>query len=142
MEEARQHPPVGKSRRQAIDPGWDKGRRLTFSPAVRQGNLLFVSGVIGKVDDKGQIVSKGDIAAQAREAYEKIGIILKTAGCTFDDVLKTTDYITTLENYQATASVRREIFREPFPAATGVLVSGLVRKDALIEIEVIAAIPE
>ena len=138
MEEARQHASVKGGGRQIVDAGWDKARRLTFSHAVRKGNMLFLSGFIGKVDEKGRIVSLGDIAAQAREIYEKVGISLQKAGASFDDVVKTTDYITTFENYKDTADVRREFFSEPFPAATGILVSGLARKDALIEIDVIA----
>lgn len=138
MEEARRHTSVKGGGRQIIDTGWDTGRCLTFSHAVKKGNMLFLSGLIGTVDDKGRVISVGDIAAQTREIYEKVGIILKKAGATFDDVVKTTDYVTTFENYKATADVRREFFNEPFPAATGILVSGLLRKDALIEIDVIA----
>lgn len=138
MEEARRHTSVKGGGRQIIDTGWDTGRRLTFSHAVKKGNMLFLSGLIGTVDDKGRVISVGDIAAQTREIYQKVGIILKKAGATFDDVVKTTDYVTTFENYKATADVRREFFNEPFPAATGILVSGLLRKDALIEIDVIA----
>ena len=138
MEEARQHTSVKGGGRQIIDVGWDTGRRLTFSHAVKKGNMLFLSGLIGKVDEKGQVISVGDIAAQTREIYEKVAIILKKAGATFDDVVKTTDYVTTFENYKFTADVRREFFSEPFPAATGILISGIIRKDALIEIDVIA----
>lgn len=138
MEETRRHTSVKGGGRQIIDTGWDTGRRLTFSHAVKKGNMLFLSGLIGTVDDKGRVISVGDIAAQTREIYEKVGIILKKAGATFDDVVKTTDYVTTFENYKATADVRREFFNEPFPAATGILVSGLLRKDALIEIDVTA----
>ena len=54
--------------------------------------------------------------------------------------LETVDYITTIENYRATADVRREFFRDEFPAATGVIVAGLLRPDALIEIDAVAII--
>jgi enamine deaminase RidA (YjgF/YER057c/UK114 family) len=142
MEKAQQHTTVEGRGKEVIDPGWNKGRRLTFSPAIKSGNLLFISGLIGKTDERGNIISKGNIAAQAREIYEKIGVILKMAGGTFDDVVKTTDYVTTFEGYKDTSDVRRKVFKEPFPAATGVLVSGLVRKDALIEIDAIAVLDE
>jgi enamine deaminase RidA (YjgF/YER057c/UK114 family) len=94
--------------------------------------------MIGKTDEKGEIISKGDMKSQAKEAYEKIKVILEMAGATFNDIVKTTDYITTFEGYKGTAGVRREFFGTEFPAATGVLVKGLTNKGALIEIEAIA----
>ncbi len=127
-------------KRTVIDPGRTKGRNLTFSPAARMGNLLFVSGMVGKTDEKGKILSKGDMKSQAREAYEKIRVVLEAAGATFDNVIKTTDYVTTFEGYKETAEVRREVFAGDFPAATGILVQGLTNREALIEIEAIAII--
>ncbi len=128
-------------RLEAVNPGWDWNERLTFSPAVRKGNLLFISGLTA-TDDAGKIVDKGDIVAQTRCIFEKIQDILKAAGAGFDDVVKTVDYITTTENYRATAAVRREYFRNGFPAATGVVVKELLRPDALIEIDAIAVLDD
>lgn len=123
-----------------IDPGWSKGRQRTFSPAIRKGNFVFLSGITGKTDENGRIVSKGDMKSQAKEAYEKIKVLLEMAGATIDDIVKTTDYVTTFEDYKSTAEVRRKVFGSNFPAATGVLVSGLTKSEALIEIEVIAMV--
>lgn len=126
-------------KREVIDPGSGAGR-YTFSPGViKEGKLLFISGLTA-TDDQGNIVGKGDIVTQARVIFTKIGEILQTAGATFDDVVKTVDYITTTENYRGTADVRREFFGTDFPAATGVIVAGLLRPDALIEIEAVAVI--
>jgi enamine deaminase RidA (YjgF/YER057c/UK114 family) len=52
------------------------------------------------------------------------------------------DHFTTTENYRGTAAVRREFFRERMPTSTGVLVSGLLRPHALIEIHATAVVPE
>ena len=71
-----------------IDPGWSYSARYTFSPAVRKGNLLFISGLTA-TDDKGNIVGKGDIVAQTRQIFEKIKAILEAAGGSFDDLVKT-----------------------------------------------------
>jgi len=90
----------------------------------------------------GRMVSKGNMKAQTRECYEKIKKILESTGATTDDIVKTTDFVTTFEDYKNTAEVRRDVFGTDFPAATGVLVAGLVRKDALIEIEVIAMVDQ
>jgi len=114
--------------------------KMTFSPAVRAGNLLFISGTAA-VDEDSQVVGKGDIVAQTRFIFQKFSRILQAAGATFDHVVETTEYFLTLEDYKRTAEVRREFFKgPPYPAATGVLVAGLIRKDALIEIKATAVI--
>jgi enamine deaminase RidA (YjgF/YER057c/UK114 family) len=126
---------------EVIDPGWSYSTRYTFSPAVRKGNLLFISGLTA-TDDKGNIVGKGDIAAQTKQIFEKMKKILEAAGSSFDDIVKTVDYIVTTEGYRGTAEVRREYFRNGFPAATGIVVKELLRPDALIEIDAIAVLDE
>jgi enamine deaminase RidA (YjgF/YER057c/UK114 family) len=114
--------------------------KMTFSPAVRAGNLLFVSGTTA-VDENQNLVGKGDIVAQTRFIFEKFDRLLKQAGASFDNVVETTEYFLTLDDYRRTAEVRREFFKgPPYPAATGVLVAGLIRKDALIEIKAIAVL--
>jgi len=122
---------------QAIKPNhWPDA--LTFSPAVRAGNLLFISGTTA-VDDNLAIVGKDDIVAQTRFIFEKFDRILRAAGASFGNIVETTEYFLTMADYKRTAAVRRELFKgPPYPAATGVLVAGLIRKDALIEIKATA----
>lgn len=124
---------------EAINPGWPRYDRYTFSPAVRKGNLLFISGLTA-TDADGAIVGEGDIVAQTRRIFELIGELLSEAGGSFDDVVKTVDYVTTTDNYAGTAAVRREFFPNGFPAATGVVVKQLLRPGALIEIDAIAVL--
>jgi enamine deaminase RidA (YjgF/YER057c/UK114 family) len=124
---------------EAIKPA-DWPDHITFSPAVRAGSLLFISGTTA-VDDDLEIVGKDDIVAQTRFIFEKFGRILRAAGASFDNIVETTDYFLTLTDYKRTAAVRREFFKgPPYPAATGVLVAGLIRKDALIEIKATAVL--
>jgi aminoacrylate peracid reductase len=122
---------------QTITPGpWPD--TMTFSPAIRAGNLLFISGTTA-VDENRNVVGKGDIVAQTRFIFEKFGRLLEKTGASFDNIVETTEYFLTLDDYRRTAEVRREFFKgPPYPAATGVLVAGLIRKDALIEIKAIA----
>ena len=121
----------------AIHPD-GKRSKSTFSPAVRAGDFLFISGMTA-IGDNREIVGGNDIAAQARFIFEKMGRILSAAGAGFKNVVETVDYVTTLDGYERTAQVRREIFGDgPFPAATGVVVAGLVRPGALIEIKATA----
>jgi aminoacrylate peracid reductase len=125
-------------RYEAIAPGrWSD--KLTFSPAIRVGNLLFISGTTA-TDENRKIVGIGDIAEQTRQIFRKWATILHAAGADFDNIVETTDYYVTLEGYAKTADVRREFFRHPYPAATGVQVAGLIRPEALIEIKGIAVL--
>jgi aminoacrylate peracid reductase len=126
------------SRYEAITAGrWSD--KLTFSPAIRVGNLLFISGTTA-TDENLKIVGIGDIAEQTRQIFRKWGLILRAAGASFENIVETTDYYVTLEGYARTADVRREFFRPPYPAATGVQVAGLIRPEALIEIKGIAVL--
>ena len=115
--------------------------RYTFSPAVRAGNLLFISGMTAG-DESGKIVGPHDIVAQTRYIFEKMGRLLAAAGAGFEHVVQTTEYVTTTENYGKTAEVRRAVFNGRFPTATGVIVAGLLREGALIEISAIAVLPD
>jgi enamine deaminase RidA (YjgF/YER057c/UK114 family) len=111
----------------------------TFVPALRVGDTLYISGMTG-TDDSGTITAPGDIEEQTRQIFRKLERLLRSVGGSCDDIVATTDYFTTTENYNRTARVRREFFKNGFPTATGVLVAGLLRKDALIEISAIAVL--
>lgn len=93
-------------------------------------------------DESGSVVCVGDMAGQARYIYEKLAELLAAAGGSLADVVMTRDYVTTTEGYRETAQVRRELFGGRFPAATGVVVAGLLRENALIEIEAVARIAQ
>jgi enamine deaminase RidA (YjgF/YER057c/UK114 family) len=118
--------------------GWSD--KFTFSPGVRVGNLLYISGMTA-ADEKGNLVGPGDIVRQSEYIFEKMGRILAAAGADFSNVVETTDYYLTLEGYAQTAGVRRKVFGgPPYPAATGVQVAGLIRPGALIEIKAVAVL--
>jgi aminoacrylate peracid reductase len=129
------------AKKQYIQPGWAKylnHPKLTYAPAVRVGNLLFVSGLTGVDPQTGNLVSPGDIVAQMRQIYKNLADILKAAGATPENIVQTTDYITTQENYKKTGDVRREFFGDSRPTSVGVVVKELLRPDALIEVSAIA----
>ena len=114
--------------------------RYTFSPAVRVGNLLVISGTTA-TDDSGEVVAHGDIVEQTRVILSKFQRLLEAAGGGMEHIVETTEYITTTEHYRRTAEVRREFFSAPYPAATGVIVAGLLREGAVIEISAVAVLP-
>lgn len=108
--------------------------------AIRHGDLLFVSGCV-PLDTEGNLVGKGDLAAQMRKTLENLGTVLAAAGCSFEDVIKTGVFITDIKKKPLTYDVRREFFGDRPPASTMVEVSSLDGEGVEIEIDAIAAIP-
>ena len=111
-----------------------------YSPALRMGPLLFVSGTVA-VDRDGQLVGPGDLAAQTRQVFLNIERLLEAAGAGFEHVGQLTYYLADIARWAEVGAVRREFLAEPYPAGTAVEVSRLVGTDWLIEIEAIAVLP-
>jgi len=78
---------------------------------------------------------------QCRDVYERIAATLATLNSSMSQVIKTTEFVTPegLASYKDTAAIRREVFAEPYPAATGVICEGLPRLGSLIAMEVVAS---
>ena len=108
-----------------------------YSQAVKCGGLIFVSGQI-PVDPKTGTMPD-DIKAQTKQSLENVKSILKEAGCTMDQVLKTTVFLSDMNNFAAMNEVYAEYFSEgSYPARAAVQVARLP-KDAMVEIEAVAA---
>ena len=107
-----------------------------YSPAVRAGQLLFVSGQIPLDPTTGQMVG-GDVAAQTRRVLDNIGALLTAANRSFDDVVRTTIFLADMNDFGAVNEVYGQYFGEPYPARATVQVARLP-KDARVEIDVIA----
>jgi enamine deaminase RidA (YjgF/YER057c/UK114 family) len=125
--------------REAITGDRPWSPKYTYVPALRVGNMVWLSGTTG-TDDNGVITAPGDIAEQTRQIFRRFEKLLNDVGGSCDDIVQTHDFFTTTENYRATAAVRREFFKTSFPTSAGVLVAGLLRKDALIEISAVAVL--
>ena len=110
-----------------------------YTDAVRAGGLLFVSGLV-PVDEQGKLVGQ-DVAEQTRQIFRNLELVLKAAGCGFEDVVKVTVFLLNVDDRPAINPVRMEFFREARPASTLVEVSALAIPGALLEIEAVAAIP-
>ncbi len=126
--------------KEIIDLGWQLYDRPASSLAVKKGDLLFISGQAGVDPATGKVVGQGDIVAQTHKAYENAAAVLEAAGASFDDVVKTNEFITTLENYKGTADIRREYLTGGLPASTGIIVREHSRPGVLIEIEFIVSL--
>lgn len=124
----------------AVNPGWDRYERLTYSPAVRAGSMLFMSGQAALDPATERAVSPGDIAAQAEYTYANIVAVLEAAGAGPENLVKTIEYVTPagLERYRDVAKVRESILHEPYPASTGAVCEALLRPEFEIEIDPLA----
>ena len=109
-----------------------------YSPAIRAGNLLFVSGQIPIDPATGQLVD-GDIAAQAEQVMRNITALLRAAGVGFDHVVRTTVYLADMNDFAGMNEVYARHIVAPPPARATVQVARLPR-DVKIEIDVIAVL--
>jgi len=109
-----------------------------YSQAVRSRDFLFCSGQIPLDPKSGRIVS-GDIATQTRRVMDNIGAILRAGGLTFNNIIKTTIFLTNLGDFQTVNETYGSYFKQDPPARSTVQVSALPR-GANVEIEVIAAV--
>ena len=127
--------------RKVIQPKTLSDPRPRYSQAIltKPGRMLFIAGQTA-VDGKGIIVGKGDIETQAKQVLENIKVILKGAGGSFEDIVKTTTYITHIKYREGLNRVRRDYFKKAPPTSTLVVVKGLARKEYLVEIEAIAVL--
>jgi 2-iminobutanoate/2-iminopropanoate deaminase len=110
-----------------------------YSQAVRAGQFLFVSGQIAIDPSTGHVVD-GDIAAQTARALQNIGAILAAAGLSFDHVVRTTVFLTSMDDFPAMNEVYAGFFSAPGPARATVEAPRLPR-NARIEIDAIAWLP-
>jgi len=106
---------------------------------VGGGALLFLAGQIA-VDDAGQVVAPGDVVAQSERIFEIIEGILAAHGATLADVAHIRTFMTNLDDLPGYGVVRTRLFPDSPPASTTVEVGRLFRPEALLEVEVMAAV--
>ena len=107
-----------------------------YSPAIRSGQLLFVSGQIALDPATGQMIA-GDTATETRRVMDNLGALLKAAGLSYANVVRTTVFLADMNDFAAMNQTYATFFSEPYPARSTVQVSRLP-KDARVEIDVIA----
>lgn len=109
-----------------------------YSQAVRVGNLVFCSGQL-PIDPETGMFPEGGIEAQTRQSLTNVAAILEAAGTSMKNVVKTTVFLASMDDFAAMNGVYAEAFSEPFPARSAVAVRTLP-KGAKVEIEVVAEI--
>lgn len=111
--------------------------RFGYSRAVRQGNVIRVSGTAGLGED-GQVVSD-DVVEQMRRALEIVRAAIADLGGTLDDVIMTHIYVSTVQNIDHVAVVHGEVFRDIRPASSIVKVE-FIDPRILVEVEAEAVV--
>ena len=115
------------------------GHMLYSHVVVVEGKrTIFIAGQLAR-DRHGNTVGKGDMRAQLRQVGENIKAALEAAGATLDDLVKTTTYVTDIEEYFKHVDIRMEYFRA-LPTSTTVEVRRLAHPDFLVEVEAIAMV--
>lgn len=107
-----------------------------YSPAVEADGLIYFSGQIPIDYSTGRII-EGDIKEQTLQCLKNLTMVLKAASITSDDVVKTTVYLTNIDDFIEVNAVYGEYFKKPYPARTAIAVAALPL-GSKVEIEAIA----
>lgn len=108
-----------------------------YSPAVRWGNLVFVSGQASLDPTTNQIVH-GTFEEEAERTFQNVKALVEAAGSSMEKVLKVNVYLADINDFEAMNAIYRKYFPEPFPART--TVQAPLAKGLKIEVDVIAAL--
>ncbi len=106
-----------------------------YSQAVRMGDAVYLSGQI-PLDPSTGVLVEGDIATQARRAFDNLKAVCEAAGGSFDHVARVGLYLTDLGDFAAINAVMGEYFSQPYPARSTIEVAGLP-KGAAFEVDAV-----
>lgn len=112
--------------------------KLPFSPAIKAGDYIFVSGQVGFVDSAGKEV-KG-VQAQTRQCLENMKQVLAAAGSSLNDVVKTTVFLNVASDFDEMNEAYRSYFPKDYPARSTVVTIPVIA-NMLVEIECVAYRP-
>lgn len=125
-----------------INPSALRVPTKAYSQAVHvnigNARLLFVTGQLPQ-DPEGNVVAPGNMQKQAEVVFSRIETILNEAGMTFDDVVKMQIFVKDIKQSSIVSNLRDKHMKNSCPASTLVEVSGFVKDDCLLEVEVTAA---
>ena len=108
---------------------------------VQSGRTIYIAGQVA-LDKSGNVVGKGNFAAQTTQVFENLKLALVAAGATFDNVVKLNTYVTDMSQVQTLRDIRAKYYGKNAPASTLVQVGKLAREELMIEIEAIAIVQE
>lgn len=110
-----------------------------YSRAVKIGNTIEVTGTVA-VDENSHLVGKDDAYAQTKFIIEKIEAVLKRAGASLQDVIRTRMFVTDITRWEEYGKAHGEFFSQVKPCTSMIEVKGLIDPEYLIEIEATAII--
>ncbi|TFL13702.1 RidA family protein [Pusillimonas caeni] len=131
-------------KKQAVPFGDAMGMEVAFCNAISVDmstvkRQIWLSGQIA-FDEQGDIVGKGDIAAQTEQCVKNLQAALEKLDATLNDIVEVTVFVTDMTGLKHVHEVRLKYFDPPYPTSTLVRVSGFVHPDALIEIKAVAVV--
>lgn len=106
-----------------------------FSQAVESGGFIYFSGQVGQDPATGKLVA-GGLAAEADRIFQNLSALLKTAGKSFDDVVRVGVFLTNIGDFGTLNGIYAKHFRQPFPARTTIGVAALPL-GACVEMELV-----
>lgn len=131
-------------KKQAVPFGDAMGMEVAFCNAISVDmstvkRQIWLSGQIA-FDEQGDIVGKGDIAAQTEQCVKNLQAALEKLDATLNDIVEVTVFVTDMTGLKHVHEARLKYFDPPYPTSTLVRVSGFVHPDALIEIKAVAVV--
>lgn len=127
--------------RKNISSGSKYEPSIGFSRAVRNGNIILVSGTAPIAEDS-STAYPGDLYKQTKRCIDIIQKAIKDAGGKLENVVRTRIYLTDISQWKKAAKAHGEYFSDIRPASTFVEVKGLIKKDWLVEIEAEAVVSD
>ncbi|MFB6317608.1 RidA family protein [Saccharicrinis sp. FJH54] len=112
-----------------------------YSQAVKVGGMIFTSGQIG-LHPESMTVVEGGIEDQTRQVMTNLGQVLKEAGAGFDDVVKTTCYLSDMDNFKAFNMVYASFFDESTAPARATVAVKTLPLGVLVEVDAVAVLQE
>ncbi len=112
-----------------------------YSRAVRIGNQIEISGTVA-VDENNKLVGKGSAYEQTKYILQKIEKVLKEAGASLNDVIRTRMFVTDISLWEEIGKAHGEVFKSIKPATSMIEVKSLIEKEYLLEIEATAIISD
>jgi len=111
---------------------------------VKASEMVSIAGQLA-VNEAGELVGKGDFAAQMRQVFENLGRILRSEGLGFNNVMKFTTFLVHSQDIESFMAVRKELFPKLYPSGeyppnTLLIIDRLVGEQFLIEVEAVAAV--
>jgi enamine deaminase RidA (YjgF/YER057c/UK114 family) len=113
-----------------------------LAQAVVAGNTVYLRGQVGQDIDTGESVALGDPAGQAEQAMANVARLLEECGARLEDICKATVYLTDIRFREPVYRVLGRWLEGVHPVFTGVVVSALARPEWVVEVDVIAVIPD